>query len=63
MACLDAHLYEIEYIVLRVTALNFTCNTGCFLENAANRSSLIYCPILINKKKTVKWLKKHYKTA
>jgi hypothetical protein len=26
------------------------CYTGCFLKNAANRSSVIYCPILINKR-------------
>jgi hypothetical protein len=24
--------------------------TGCFLKNAANCSSVIYCPILINKR-------------
>jgi hypothetical protein len=35
--------------------------TGCFLKNAASRSSIIYCSILI-KKETMQWLKKHYKT-
>jgi hypothetical protein len=25
-------------------------DTGCFLKNAAHRSSVIYCPILINKR-------------
>jgi hypothetical protein len=33
--------------------------TDCFLKNAANRNSVIYCPILINKKSN-EMVKKHF---
>jgi hypothetical protein len=33
--------------------------TDCFLKNAANRNSVIYCPILINNKSN-EMVKKHF---